>query len=574
MEGTKENHRAPMGTGGKSVEKRLRSSYIIILTVLTFCIIGSLGALLKISADYKYAIENYGFSQGYIGQLGIEFNAMTTNLRSMILETEQSEIEKIKTTLDENKNDIDKYLKQVVDIANTDEEYTILDEIDVVLERYREIKTEVIELAESNLNDEAYDLLSSEGVTLASTIKQDINSLLALNINKCNETTKSANGLSVFLIIIVAALTLMAIIIGMKLAGNISRSICDPLNEVIAAADKLKSGQLDIEIAFQSEDELGVLADSFRAACSFMKKVIQDTGYLLNEMSQGNFCIRSEHRDSYIGEFKNILEAMALLRDRMNSVLLSINEASNQVSAGAGQMAESAQGLAEGATEQAGAVEELTATIENVTAMVETSAQAAEESYSRAQEYQRDAEVGNQTMGELTEAMQRINETAKQIGNIIAEIEDIASQTNLLSLNAAIEAARAGEAGRGFAVVADQISKLASDSARSAVNTKQLIENAIQEIDHGNQITSKTSQALGKVVTGMKFLGDNSRESSASAKDQAVSMKQIQEGIEQISSVVQNNSAAAEETSATSEELSAQAVTLSEEVNKFKLYRN
>ena len=171
----------------------------------------------------------------------------------------------------------------------------------------------------------------------------------------------------------------------------------------------------------------------------------------------------------------------------------------------------------------------------------------------------------------LNSAMERINDTSKQIANIIAEIEDIASQTNLLSLNASIEAARAGEAGRGFAVVADQIGKLASDSANSAVNTKKLIENSISEIENGNEITLKATTAIESVIDGIKMLASSTKEISELSVSQAEAMKQLEQGVEQISEVIQSNSAAAEETSATSEELSAQSDNLEQLVRQFQL---
>ena len=167
--------------------------------------------------------------------------------------------------------------------------------------------------------------------------------------------------------------------------------------------------------------------------------------------------------------------------------------------------------------------------------------------------------------------MERINATSKEIANIIAEIEDIASQTNLLSLNASIEAARAGEAGKGFAVVADQIGKLASDSADSAVNTKRLIENSINEIQLGNEITAKTTTAIESVISGIKELAESTKEISELSEVQADSMRQLELGVEQISEVIQNNSAAAQETSATSQELSAQSDSLEDLVGQFQL---
>lgn len=554
-----------------SVSKRLTKSYVTILSIMIVCIAISIAALLKVSSDYKFAIENYGFAQGYAGELGIEFNTMTTNLRSLILETDEAEIENIVTAIDENRENIDVYLKKVSDSANTQEEQQLVSEMEEAIGVYRDIRTQVVDLAAANKNTEAYDLLKTDGVQYAEVIKNNIKEVLTINIDKCNETVGSARLLSVIMIIVIVAMAALSVLVGMKLAGSISRSICVPLEEVKNAAEKLKNGNLDIEISFESEDEIGVLAESFRNACEFMRLVIRDTSRILDELASGNFCVTSECLDAYIGEFQSILLNMRGLRDQMNGALMNIQEASNQVAAGSGQMAESAQSLAEGATEQAGAVEELMATIENVSAMVDESASNAEKSYKQAQEFAGEAEKSNDAMTELTDAMESINETSQQIGNIIAEIEDIASQTNLLSLNAAIEAARAGEAGKGFAVVADQISKLASESSKSAVNTRELIENSIAEIEKGNQITAKTSEVLKNVVTGVQMLGESARENSSSAAAQAESVKQIAEGIEQISSVVQNNSATAEETSAASEELSAQAESLNEEINKFQL---
>ena len=167
--------------------------------------------------------------------------------------------------------------------------------------------------------------------------------------------------------------------------------------------------------------------------------------------------------------------------------------------------------------------------------------------------------------------MERISSTSMEIQNIIGSIEDIASQTNLLSLNASIEAARAGEAGKGFAVVADQIGKLAGDSAKAAVNTRDLIEKSLQEIENGNQITEKTVAALNEILEAMNSFEDVAKTSSTNSSEQADMLKQIEQGIEQISGVIQSNSASAEETSATSQELSTQSEGLKNLVGRFKL---
>lgn len=172
---------------------------------------------------------------------------------------------------------------------------------------------------------------------------------------------------------------------------------------------------------------------------------------------------------------------------------------------------------------------------------------------------------------EVDKILKEFKNEFEMVKNETGTIEKISSQTNLLALNASIEAARAGEAGRGFSVVADQIGKLASDSAQSAVNTKGLIVQCIEEIQHGNEIMSKTVTGIENVLESIKEFERVAKNSNDTSRQQADMLSQIQGGIEQISSNVQSNSATAEETSATSRELSGQADFLKGEVNKFKL---
>lgn len=558
-------------SGKKNVKTRLRKGYLIILAFMIGAVAISIAAMTVISINYQNAINNYGFSQGYAGRLGIEFNAMILDVRNLILETDKSEITEIETRLDEQAVKVNDYISQVENTANTDEEYKLLAELESSIEEYNEIKKNVIDLAENNKNDEAYNLLKTKGITPANVVRDNIDAILNLNIEKCNTTMSTSNTLFIALTLLIVALTSASVIIGLRMSTKLSESICNPLVEVMKATDKLKEGNLDIVIDHHSDDELGAMAASFREACTFMHNVIKDTNNILHQISLGNLCINTQQADSYKGEFSTMLANMLELKSQMNLSLLNIHNASEQVSAGAGQLAESAQNLSEGASTQAASVEELMATIQNVSNMVEISASGAENSYQKALEYEQEATKSSEAMNELTIAMEKIHQVSQEIGKIITEIEDIASQTNLLSLNASIEAARAGEAGRGFAVVADQIGKLAADSARSAVNTRELISNAISEIEHGNQITQQTSGALEKVVKGIELLEKNAKDTSHSAQIQSDSIKQIAQGMEEISAVVQGNSAVAEETSATSEELLAQAVTMNNEVKMFQL---
>ena len=184
----------------------------------------------------------------------------------------------------------------------------------------------------------------------------------------------------------------------------------------------------------------------------------------------------------------------------------------------------------------------------------------------------KNAETEKKQMQELQEEMARIKEISNEVEAIIGTIEEIASQTSLLSLNASIEAARAGEAGRGFAVVADQIGKLATDSAQAAVNTKELIYKTIEEIDKGNKITVDAVDGFEKIIEELQKFARISQENSEVSTTQAQALGQVEEGIEQISEVTQANAASSEECSAIGQELAARATELDSLVKKFVLY--
>ena len=174
----------------------------------------------------------------------------------------------------------------------------------------------------------------------------------------------------------------------------------------------------------------------------------------------------------------------------------------------------------------------------------------------------------------MVEAMEKISDASKEIGNIIGSIEEIADETNLLSLNASIEAARAGESGRGFAVVAGEIGKLAKQSAKAVEDTRILIDAALNEVSVGSKMVDTTSSTIQAIITRIDEVVKSVEKVALAFDYQADAISQINQGVEQISSVIQNNSATAEETSATSEELSAQASNMDSLVKQFELRKN
>jgi len=545
--------------------------YCLTLVVVVASISGVLGLifLLVNNIQYSNALVNNGFSQGEIGIFSTYLNKEPSIIRELILLQDEADMQASAAELAEVQAITNDAIVTMIEHCNTDEEMEYVKIIEEVLPQYRSIFAEVQELALANHNEEALNLLLTQGKPALKELTNAVEGLISLNVELGNSVSKRLQIQTYLIIGFMLLVIIGATIVATRFAKILANLLSEPISHVHDASIQLAAGSLDINVEKMYPDEIGEMTEAFQEAAGMMRLYIRELDRGLGEIASGNFDIGTDV--DFKGDFTALSNAMEQIIISLSETLQKISESTESVSLGASQMAESAQTLAEGATDQAASVEELTATIQSITDAVVNTSDKANKSHQDAKEFELEAGRSNEDIQELMKAMQRINATSKEIANIIAEIEDIASQTNLLSLNASIEAARAGEAGKGFAVVADQIGKLAADSATAAVNTRNLIENSIHEIEIGNEITEKTTTAIGSVINGIKMLAQSTKEISDLSVTQADAMKQLEEGVEQIAEVIQSNSAAAQETSATSEELSAQASTLEELVNQFKL---
>ncbi|MCD8000726.1 MAG: methyl-accepting chemotaxis protein [Clostridiales bacterium] len=386
--------------------------------------------------------------------------------------------------------------------------------------------------------------------------------------------TKEINAAVVSTAVWMSLISAAALVVIIATIIFVLHKMLNPMKDLIGAAKEIASGHLDVRLQVANEDEIGILARTFQQMSDNLKTIVGDVTYILGEMAEGDFDVRTKAEERYAGDFEAIIKSIRKLNRTLSSTLSQINQSASQVSSGSEQVSSGAQMMSQGATEQAAAVEELAATINDISKEIEDTAKNAAEARDRISEAGAQTTVCNQQMQDMIAAMDDISRKSSEIGNIIKTIEDIAFQTNILALNAAVEAARAGESGKGFAVVADEVRNLAGKSAAASKNTAALIEGSLTAVDKGTKIAGETAETLMKVVGSTESAVGIADRIAEAAGSQAGAISQVTHGIDQISSVVQTNSATAEENAAASEELSGQAQIMKSLVEQFKLRRD
>lgn len=559
----------------ETIEKKLTASIFKVSTITAAAAILGVIALIIISNRYSYALRNFGFAQGDIGTAMFEFADIRSSLRAAIGYDNEDAINTVVKQHEVNKTEFNEAFARIEDTIVSDEGRVTYDAIKAELDKYWELDTKIMELGATTDRAkciEAQEIALSELAGIYDSIYEKLTNLLDVKVAEGNNLSQKLMIVEWCLVAAIFIVIALALVLSAKIGKRIAKRISVPL---IQLGDRLKTfaaGDLVSPFpAVETGDEVEIMEQDAREMADNLDAIISDIGEVLGEMSSGNYTVRSKISEKYNGDFKKLYESMRALRDQMTETLLSIGEASKQVSAGSDELANASQGLAEGATDQANSVMKLHSTISDITEAMERSAQSADDSYIKAQEYADAADKSRQEMDTMMAAMERINDSSTKISDIISEIESIAAQTNLLSLNASIEAARAGEAGRGFAVVADQIRELADQSAKAAVDTRELIEASIHEVSEGNAVADHASKAIESVMDGIKQIAEFSKSLKVMMEEQAEAMRQAESGVNQISGVVESNAATAEEASATSQELSAQATMLDQLVGQFEL---
>ncbi len=344
-----------------------------------------------------------------------------------------------------------------------------------------------------------------------------------------------------------------------------SRSVALPIRKAAQLAGAIQRGDFSQRLAHRSADEVGQLS----ASLDRMAESLQQQVHVAERISQGDLTV--DVRLASDGDQLGL--ALRRMVDNLNELVSQVQLSSALINDKAGEVTRLSHDLSGGATESASAVTEISATINQMASQIRQTSEYAGEANSLSRDSERSARGGNELMATLKGAMQEINQSGQDITNIIRAIEEIATQTNLLALNAAIEAARAGEHGRGFAVVADEVRQLAARSAEAAQRSTRLIQESNARTVKGMELTDETAQALEAIVQGAAQVSQLVDEIASASSQQASGIEQVSLAIEQIDQVVHHNSSNSEQSTQAAQELTQQAEQMIVQVGRFTVRR-
>ena len=560
------------------VAGKLKVYRMTVLVMTLFLVLVALISTLVIRSNIEKITEVWSPSLEYLQDL----ETMTAKYRikqyQHLVESDASdmtaceeEIRKLESQIQDTDANLDAIMSADSDAKKGQNDYEVAN---AAWKKYRGASDEILQLSREGKQQEASKLMTGEVYEDYKSFSKKLTILRDKFQVELDQAKTMANVCTVIIFIVIVAAGLAIAVVTTMIGKIITNSITEPVKQIDAAVASLRKGELsNVEmLTYESEDEFGDTIRNLKEAMGILADYVREISVEVKAIAQGDLTRNGDDITDFLGDFSELKTSLLYILKRFNSTLTEISNLAEQVSSNSSEVENASKSLADGATEQAGVIEELNATIDTVVDMAEDTAKETQNASARVKASANKANEEKEKMNELLTEMEHITEISKEIGNIITDIEDIASQTNLLSLNASIEAARAGEAGKGFAVVADQIGKLAADSAKSAVNTRDLIDKTLVEIEKGNTITRTTADAFNQIITDMESFAELAENTMEKANSQAESLEQIGQGIEQLSGVVQGNAASSEENTAISINLAEGAAKMHDRVNIFKLF--
>lgn len=383
-----------------------------------------------------------------------------------------------------------------------------------------------------------------------------------------SDFSKDINFVRTILIILIIVAIILAIIISTIIAAGISK----PINNVKDALLEVAAGNLEVRVGTSTgSDEVAVLQNTTASLVETLSGIIGQANSILGSISRYDLTIRN--MDQYPGDFDSLSKSVNFIKSTLNQLIVEVQNAVVSVDTGSRELAQATSALSQGTVAQANSIQVLDENLGVIVDKINRNFENEETVNRQLGELDFQINNANNQMKELLNVVGKIETMSSSIKKIVATIDDIAFQTNILSLNASVEAARAGEYGNGFAVVAEEVRGLAQKCGESSRKTEELINDCLKYINEAKICADATFGSLSDIVINSSEIAQAFETISEDTKEQTEKTKGFQVEIHNISDVIQTNTATVEETAASTAVLSEQAANLGVMVKNFRVVR-
>jgi methyl-accepting chemotaxis protein len=341
-------------------------------------------------------------------------------------------------------------------------------------------------------------------------------------------------------------------------------------HELRNAVHHAANGELGTRISADASNErFAILANTANTLFETTQSAIDEVQTVLRALSQGDLTVRTSK--DMAGVFGEMADNANETAGRLSELIGKLQEAIEAITTSAREIAQGNADLSRRTEQQSANIEETAAAMEELTSTVRQTTDSSRQAAQLAAEAAKVAGEGGQLVSTVVKTMGEIEESSRQMAEIITTIEGIAFQTNILALNAAVEAARAGEQGRGFAVVAAEVRALAQRSASAAKEITALIQGSVEKVEHGNAVVGKAGRTMQDIVTNAQKVADIVSEITAAALEQSQGIEQVNNAVTDMDQSVQQNAALVEEISAAAHQMAEQAQVLGRMAERFRV---
>lgn len=543
--------------GQQTVNAQLNSIFLQAMICLSSIALVLVLLIVILTISNREIFERYGAGQGKAGSIEIQFSSFHEELRYLVFETRGEGREEYIADIEAQAIQLQEAMQGLKMVMHGKENLALYSEVLRLSEEYQTTVGEILAYEKESGKYNAEKIYNKEATEIAREMKEVMKDLFHNMSVDGNTYFGIFMGVTVGIIVLVIAAGSLIIAFSVRKTRKAIADICRPLEELTGCSREISKGNLHVLIDYQEQNEIGALSQSLHETVEALNGYIEDISHRLEKIA--DYRLADSMIGEYSGDFIPIRNSLIRIQQSLRDIFSKIDSTSDEVYSGAEQVEGSAKNLQEGTLLQNRLMDEIMAEIRGIATEADENLGMCEHAGDVAKETILCAEDEKEKMDVLIQSMAVITDKSNRISEVLKSIDEIAQQTNLLSLNAGIEAARAGEMGRGFAVVASEVSTLADKCAAAAKETADMIEETKNAIAVGRKETDQAFESIQKMSVNIKNMDDVMKEIRNGSGKQRNAIAQITEKVEEIVRILNSNVQTAKLSASASEQLSQQA---------------